>query len=102
MVRSALALRRTLSYREALLGVRSLDEAGRLHFAEHSWHHSGMLAPSQRTRRFFDAHVAPHLTLTAADATREPEPILRPRAAPPSSPTVSYLFLSPPSRGQLL
>ena len=33
-------------------------------------HHSGMLAPSQRTRRFFDAHVAPHLTLTAADATQ--------------------------------
>ena len=67
---SGLALRRTLSYREDLLGVRSLDEAGRLHFAEHSWHHSGMLAPSQRTRRFFDAHVAPHLTLTAADATQ--------------------------------
>lgn len=29
-----------------------------------------MLAPSQRTRRFFDAHVAPHLTLTAAEATQ--------------------------------
>ena len=50
--------------------MRSLDEAGRLHFAEHSWGHSGMLAPTQRSRRFFDAHVAPHLTLTAADATQ--------------------------------
>ena len=57
---SGLALRRTLSYREDLLGVRSLDEAGRLHFAEHSWEHGGMLAPTQRSRRFFDAHVAPH------------------------------------------
>ena len=53
--------------------MRSLDEAGRLHFAEHSWDHSGMLAPTQRTRRFFDAHIAPHLTLTAADAARAEE-----------------------------
>ena len=93
---SGLATRRTLSYREVLehqntrtpgrnvalssplppsaqdhLGVRSLDEAGRLHFAEHSWtHYGGMFAPTQRTRRFFDAHIAPHLTLTAADAAR--------------------------------
>ena len=53
------------------LGVRSLDEAGRLHFAEHSWtHYGGMFAPTQRTRRFFDAHIAPHLTLIAADAAR--------------------------------
>ena len=29
-----------------------------------------MFAPTQRTRRFFDAHIAPHLTLTAADATQ--------------------------------
>ena len=51
--------------------MRSLDEAGRLHFAEHSWtHYGGMFAPTQRTRRFFDAHIAPHLTLTAADATQ--------------------------------
>ena len=40
--------------------MRSLDEAGRLHFAEHSWtHYGGMFAPTQRTRRFFDAHIWP-------------------------------------------
>ena len=39
--------------------------------AEHSWtHYGGIFAPTQRTRRFFDAHIAPHLTLTAADAAR--------------------------------
>ena len=32
-----------------------------------------MFAPTQRTRRFFDAHIAPHLTLTAADAARAEE-----------------------------
>ena len=32
-----------------------------------------MFAPTQRTRRFFDAHIASHLTLTAADAARAEE-----------------------------
>ena len=61
--------------------------------------------------RIWDKRLSPHnphplspspFTPLAADAAREPEPTLRPRAAPPSSPTVSYLVLSPPSRGQLL
>jgi len=69
---SGVAMRSTRAYAEDWIGLRSLDEAGRLHLFEDDTIHSDMNAlPCQRLFRFFDVQLAPLLGGGVAQAERE-------------------------------
>ena len=60
---SGLPLRRSRAYREDWMGLRSLDEKGRLVFWEDGFAHAYTTEPSQEAFRLFDAMV-PYLNVT--------------------------------------
>ena len=65
-------MRSTRAYAEDWIGLRSLDEAGRLHLFEDDTIHADMNAlPCQRLFRFFDVQLAPLLGGGVAQAERE-------------------------------
>ena len=77
---SGAAMRSTLAYAEDWIGLRSLDEAGRLHLFEDDVRQLMSALPNQRLWRFFDVQLAPLLRGGVAQAEREEAERLAARA----------------------